>query len=734
MILPSLLGDLRIAAWVFSLLTQSVALLLIGWGLAKAARRMAPPLKSGILLALMILLALLPLGITVLNSAQVSLYQLPISPPGNELTSGAITASGTPASPGNGSANQVGRNQDALSARIAGSPPPTGLLDLRSIDPLLAALNVFGLIWLMGFVASVGRLIYGLIFLSGFRSSLVRIPEEELSGAMEAVKAAFPRTRLPSVHTSPAVDSPVALGILRPMIVLPQALVENISTEELISILIHETAHIRHLDQVSGLLQRLLTSFYWWNPLAYKLSASFSLTREDVSDNYAIQKSGARLYANCLVALARKTSLITRLPAAVGMATRYMSLEDRVKNIVAKERVMATQMKKSVVVFLALVAVLLAGLVVRFSWTLTASATEVKTFALPAGIEPQVLAADKDHIYVCEYDYRTSKEPDSHIAIYSSSDFNLLAKIGQVGQNPGEFQSFGPGRFWLFGDQIWALDISKTIVFSRDGVFLKEISIPRDYFAFIYPLIPLNGGFVSLAGDRSDLIKGNARVFGRLYDSDLQFVKEFYGEIPIEAPPPPPPPPAPPGQTTEPKKEAAAIIKREYQAIPDCIDLAVAEDKIFVADTRKGFHVAVFDSSGLPLYEINHDYVSLPVPTEYSSSLRKKLDDTQAWLNKVADIKFRETFPAFYSFNIADGKIYIATYAEKEGLNELVVMNLSGDILKRSFSFPLPPSYDSMYNNFNVAKNRYAISGGKLYYLAKSTAGSGYEVRIQEIK
>jgi hypothetical protein len=61
-------------------------------------------------------------------------------------------------------------------------------------------------------------------------------------------------------------------------------------------------------------------------------------------------------------------------------------------------------------------------------------------------------------------------------------------------------------------------------------------------------------------------------------------------------------------------------------------------------------------------------------------------------------------------------------------------MNLKGDILKRSYSFPLPPSFDSMYNNFNVAKNRYTISGGKLYYLAKRATGAGYEVRIQEIQ
>ena len=727
MTLPSLLGNLRMAASVLSLLSQSLALFFIGWLLARAARRIGPPLKSGILLTLIILLVLLPLGILVLKSGQASLYQLPVSPVGRDL-GGLWVADRAPLDQGSPPA----RGQDALSGARAAARRSGGLFGFGSVNPLLMALNAFGLIWLVGFIISLGRLVHGVIFLSGFRSSLVRIPEAELSGVLETVRAAFPRTRLPSVHLSPAVDSPMALGIRRPMIVLPQSLAENLSAEELASILIHETAHVRHLDQVSGLLQRLLTSLYWWNPLAYTLSASFSVTREDVSDNYVIQESGAHSYASCLVTLARKTSLITRLPAAVGMATRHMPLEDRVKNIVSKERVMATKMKRSLVFLFALVAVLLAALVVRYSWTLTTAGADVKTLSLPPGVEPQVLAVDNDRIYLCEYKNFPQK-PESHITVYSGSDFSLLAKIGQVGKGPGEFL-LGPSRFYIVNDQIWALDIRKTIVFAKDGTFQKEIPIPRDIFASTYPLVPIGDKFVSLASDWSDVGKGNLRVFGRLYDSDLRMVKEFYGEIPLPFPPPPTPPPPPPGQKTEAEGDNAAVAKKEYQAIPECIDFAVAEGKIFVADTRKGFHIAVFDSSGVPLYEINQNYAALTVPPQYNSALKKKLNETQGWLNKVADIKFRDSFPAFYGFKIANGKIYVSTYAEKDGLHELVVMDLKGDILKKSFSFPLGPSYDSMYDNFNVAKDRYAISADKIYYLAKSTKDGSYEVRIEELK
>lgn len=733
MTLSSLLGNLPTAAWVLSLLTQSLALFLIGWLLTGAARRVAPPLKSGILLTLIILLVLLPLGILVFKSGQASLYQWPVSPVARHLERGPSDADGALSEPGPAGAGPTALARDRLPSQTAPGAGFAGLLGLGSVNPFLAALNVFGLVWLVGFIISLGRLVHGIIFISGFRSSLVRIPEEELSGALETARTTFPRTRLPSVHVSPAVDSPVALGIFHPMIVLPQSLAESLSAEELTSILIHETAHVRHLDQVSGLLQRLLTALYWWNPLAYALSASFSVAREDVSDNYAIQRSGARSYASCLVALAGKTSLITRLPAAVGMATRHMSLEDRVKNIVSKERVMATKMKRSLVVLLAASSVILGALVVRYSWTLTSGDAGARVLALPPGVEPQVLAADKDRIYVCEYENFPTK-PESHIAIYSGSDFSLLAKIGQVGKGPGEFRAFGPGRFILVDGQIWAQDLRRTLVFSRDGTFQKEIQIPREYFAFLYPLIPINEGFVSLAGDASDVTAGNARVFGRLYDFNLRVIKEFYGEIPVQAPPPPPPPPAPSGQKADVKAAEPPATKKVYQAIPECIDFAVAEGKLFVADSRKGFYIAVFDSAGNPLYEIDRKYAALPVPPEYSAALKKKIDETQGWLNGITEVKFRSHFPAFYSFKIADGKIYISTYAEKDGLHELVVMDLKGKVLNQSFCFPLGPSYDSLYDNFNIVRDRYAISGDKIYYVAKSAKAGSYEVRIQDLK
>jgi beta-lactamase regulating signal transducer with metallopeptidase domain len=723
MVIHALLANLKTADWVFDLLTHSLVLFLIGYIWVKLARGISLPIKSGFLFTIIVLLVLLPLVILVFKTHQSVLFRVPISPGRYDVL----------AEVGDGADHTFADQENAGSATqnqgaSINQSHATGPSSLRSTNSVLVVLNGFGLIWITGFILSLGRLFYGMAFLSGFRSSLLRFPEDELTCILQAAKSEFPTIKLPSVYVSPAIDSPVALGCLRPIIVLPQSLCHGLSVEELTGILIHEVAHIYHRDQAVGLLQRCMTAFYWWNPLAHAMSVAFSVTREDISDNHAIQRSGAHSYAKCLVSLAQKTSLVTRLPSAVGMATPHISLEDRIKSIVSKERVTTTKLRRPVAILLVLLALFYTSLMGRYSWTLIAEERTETKFSLPAGMEPVSLVADNDRIYIGEVE-NFPKKPESHIAVFSAADFSPLAKIGRMGTGAGEFLVMGPSLFQISDGQIWAQDLRKIVLFSLDGVFKKEILIPRGKFLSLYPLAPLGDNFVTFASDWQDIDKGNSRVFGCLFDSELRQVREFYAEVPFLAPPPPPPQR---GQMDS-KGEQASIVKKDYQAIPDCIDFAVAENKIFVADTRKGFHIAVFDSLGTPLYEINKDYVALSVPPKYSAALMKKLQTTQSWLNQVANIKFRDSFPAFYSFKIADGKIYVSTYAEKDGLHELVAMNFKGDVLNRSFTFPLGPSYESMYNNFNLAKDQYAILGNKIYYLVKSKTKNSSELRIRNL-
>jgi beta-lactamase regulating signal transducer with metallopeptidase domain len=727
MLIKALLTNMARAAWIFSLLTQSLALFGAGWCLMKLNRRASAPLRSGILLTLMALLFLLPIGLIVFKMERASLYKFPIS---SYWEDKSITSDYQRRALDVKESAQAGtRSQSLQEATTASSAGNAGSADLTNINPIVVILNAFGLIWLSGFLFFIARLFYGMAFLSGFKSSLVRVWNRGFEEIFNSVQKAFPKTTLPALYLSPAINSPMTIGIFRPRIVLPQSLYQTLSPAEFESILIHETAHVHHHDHLSGILQRLVAALYWWNPLAYALSSDFSVVREHVSDNYAIHNSGAHRYAKCLVTLAQKTNLIARLPAAIGMATPHLSLEDRVKNIVSRERVLKTKLRKPAIFAFAVSVVFLAFLLGRYGWTLAAEENKPKVFPLPAGITPLSMAVEEGRIYITEQEGQAEKL-NSSIVIYSLKDFSVLKKFGQSGKGTGEFL-YGPWEFDVLNGSIWAKDGRKINVFSRDGVFQKEIPFPPQIMFMEYPLLPVGQNYVTFPIDRADLDRGILRFFGRVYDPEFRLIKQFYDETPFLGPPPPPPPP---GKKDGIKIEKVVRPEEDYLVLPDCIDFGVAENKIFVGDTRKGFHFSVFDDRGNELYAIDKDYEKLKVPKAFNERAKKRIEARAKFFKDEVGFKPREYYPAFMGFKIADGKIYVATYAEKNDFQELIVMNLKGDILKRAFVFPFHPSSETLYNSFFRLRKRFDIRDDKIYYLAENKTIGVNEVRILEIR
>jgi beta-lactamase regulating signal transducer with metallopeptidase domain len=539
------LGSVLAAEGVVNGIFQSLVLSVAGWAGLRVFKRLSAPLRSGILFTLLVLLALLPFRMIFLRSAPPSSIRIPLSTVRTESSE----MSGVPLM---GIKDRAGVER-ASRAVARTSPEPERAPGFESapassslpFHPVLAGLNLFGLIWIAGFLFSFGRLLHGIRFLLGFKNGLREIRDEKSAEAFEIIRASFPGRTLPSLYASLSAQSPLAFGIFRPAIVVPQSLYHHLSRAELQSVLIHETAHIWHKDHLSGLLQRLVTAVYWWNPLARILSAEYSVVREQVSDNYAIRKDGARSYARCLVALAQKTTLMTRLPLVVGMATPRFSFEKRIIGIVSEKRALKTKLGRRAVVCLATAAVFTMAILGTFAWTLGPDGRFSKTIPLPVDIDPQSLTVDKDWLYIHNSKHNLTPKDPMDIKIFSQKDFSLFKTFDRRGEGQGEFLT-APGRLQIVGDSLWIENFRKFEVFSKDGSYLKTTTIPEDLWLLEYPLLPVGDHFVGFVVSRDDIRRGIHRYYGRTYDKDFRFVKQFYDDIPFVTPPPPPPPPPPP--------------------------------------------------------------------------------------------------------------------------------------------------------------------------------------------
>jgi len=363
-VVEKIFENMNTAEWVLNFVFQSMIVLFGGWLLVRLFKHKAAPLRSKISLMTMLALLLLPFFSGMYHSLDITLYETSLPFAGNsKLDFFESRENGT-----------IGINTGQEKRRAHSSIFNTFMPSIMTVY----IINGLGMVWFTGFMILFCRLLYGAFSLRGFKKRLVRINDNRLENVLKQAQKTFGFKPLPEVYTLSSAKSPVVLGIIRPLIVLPRDLYDKLDNNEIKGILFHELSHIYHKDQVTGILQRIVTAFQWWNPLIYALSADFSKAREEISDNYAIMENSSREYAESLINLAEKTSLISRLPFTQGMAIPHIPLKDRISQILSKERIMETETKKSTTFLLLLVSLLLIGLITGHKWTFAAEKSEVK--------------------------------------------------------------------------------------------------------------------------------------------------------------------------------------------------------------------------------------------------------------------------------------------------------------------------------------------------------------------
>jgi hypothetical protein len=109
------------------------------------------------------------------------------------------------------------------------------------------------------------------------------------------------------VHLSSLVDVPVTLGFLRPMILLPVAMITHLTTQQIEAILVHELAHIRRKDYLINILVTVMELVFFFNPFARMLIGQLKKEREHCCDDLVLQfQYDAHAYVSALLSLARQ--------------------------------------------------------------------------------------------------------------------------------------------------------------------------------------------------------------------------------------------------------------------------------------------------------------------------------------------------------------------------------------------------------------------------------------------
>jgi bla regulator protein blaR1 len=96
-----------------------------------------------------------------------------------------------------------------------------------------------------------------------------------------------------SVQSSGHVQSPLAYGVLKKIILLPLDFAERYSQREQHFAMAHELTHHRRGDIAANMLGLLLLSLFWWNPIAHWAWAAFRKDQEAACDALVLQDATA---------------------------------------------------------------------------------------------------------------------------------------------------------------------------------------------------------------------------------------------------------------------------------------------------------------------------------------------------------------------------------------------------------------------------------------------------------
>lgn len=124
--------------------------------------------------------------------------------------------------------------------------------------------------------------------------------------ARPARLAAHLQRMVAPVLTSDEITVPMAVGLFRRVILIPDRFLQQLNEDQLRHVLLHENAHHQRRDVLVSLLTRMIGSFYWWNPLLAAIVGKIRLHRELICDKVAVTESSDELgYAQALVDCAK---------------------------------------------------------------------------------------------------------------------------------------------------------------------------------------------------------------------------------------------------------------------------------------------------------------------------------------------------------------------------------------------------------------------------------------------
>ncbi len=254
------------------------------------------------------------------------------------------------------------------------------------------------LTWIVGFVLFVFHILFGLYQLQKLKSRIIGL-SEIWESRLTALSEKLNYSGKIILGQSDQIASPLTFGILKPVILFPIGMINQLSTQEVEAIMAHELAHIVRKDYLINFIQTLIEGIYYFNPGVWIISTIIRNQREHCCDDIAIAITGSSVhYLKALVAIEENKQ---DLNLAMAFSRNKKPLLQRVQRILKQPQKNSNMKEKLIMSGMFLIGLLLftldvnsketASEVVDLNSEIEVSFEEMETTTSPIG-EPTYLA------------------------------------------------------------------------------------------------------------------------------------------------------------------------------------------------------------------------------------------------------------------------------------------------------------------------------------------------------
>ena len=223
------------------------------------------------------------------------------------------------------------------SAPAATVPVPVAQASARDYIKLTTLLPWVDGLWLLGVLALSIRSFGGWWYLRRLRLASIAEPPATVLGAFQRISACFGLTRDVALRLSHAIDSPMTIGAMRAIVLLPLSAITSLGPDELEVVLAHELAHVRRADFFWNILQTIAETLFFFHPAVWWINARIRHERELCCDDLALTVCPNPItYASALYRLEEHRSRHLRLAMALDGHQSHQTLLMRIARILGE--------------------------------------------------------------------------------------------------------------------------------------------------------------------------------------------------------------------------------------------------------------------------------------------------------------------------------------------------------------------------------------------------------------